>query len=59
MPGTAVLRIDYDLEENPAWPVRLVLDEVVEVEPGLLLGQALLEVRRRWRRAAWFCLERR
>jgi hypothetical protein len=59
MPGTAVLRIDYDLEENPAWPVRRVLDEVVEVEPGLLLGQALLEVRGRWRRAAWFCLERR
>ena len=57
-PGTAVLRIDYsDLAENPTWPVRQVLDELVEVEPGRYLGQALLHWRGRLRRAAWFSLE--
>jgi hypothetical protein len=57
LPGVEVLRIDYDLQENPPWPVRRVLDEVVEVDPGLLLGQALFDLRGRWRRAAWFSLE--
>lgn len=51
------LRIAYDLEENPAWPVRRVLDELVEVDRDLFLGQALLHLRGRWRRAAWFSLE--
>jgi hypothetical protein len=57
LPGAGVLRIEYDLDENPAWPVRRVLDEVVEIDPGLLFGQALLDQRGRWRRAAWFSLE--
>jgi len=55
--NVAVLRIAYDLEENPSWPVRRVLDEVVSVARGLLLGQALLELGGRYRRAAWFALE--
>lgn len=58
MPGVDVLRLDYDLPENPSWPIRGVLDEVVEVEPGRYLGQALLRWRGRWARAAWFALER-
>lgn len=33
-----VLKIDYDLDENPFW-LRPVLDEVVQVEPGVLLGK--------------------
>ena len=33
-----VLKIDYDLDENPFW-LRPALDEVVEVQPGVLLGK--------------------
>lgn len=33
-----VLKIDYDLEGNPFW-LRPALDEVVQVEPGILLGK--------------------
>jgi hypothetical protein len=58
-PGVDVLRLDYrDVEENPQWPVRRILDELVAVGPGLYLGQALLHWRGRLRRAAWFSLER-
>jgi hypothetical protein len=58
-PDTDVLRIDYrDLAENPAWPVRRVLDELVQVEDDLFLGQALMHWRGELRRAAWFSLER-
>jgi hypothetical protein len=54
-PGVEVLRIDYDLPENPP-PLRRITDEVVAVQPGVYLGQAI------WRRAgghrlAWFTLE--
>ena len=57
-PEVDVLRIDYDLAENPAWPVRKVLDELVAVGDGIYLGQALLNWRGSLRRAAWFSLER-
>jgi hypothetical protein len=58
-PGTTVLRIDYrDVPENPSWPVRRVLDELVSVDDGLYLGQALFAGRGTLRRAAWFSLER-
>lgn len=33
-----VLKIDYDLDENPFW-LRPALDEVVQVQPGVLLGK--------------------
>ncbi len=39
---TDVMRIDYNVPQNPWW-LRLVLDEIVEVEPGHFLGK--LEVR--------------
>ena len=55
--GLRVLRIDYDLPDNPAWPIRRVLDELVRVDEELYLGQALLRLGGRWRRAAWFSLE--
>lgn len=34
----AVIKIDYNLPDNPLW-LRFVLDEVVEVSPGHLLGK--------------------
>lgn len=57
--AVTVLRIDYrDVPENPSWPIRRVLDELVTIDDGLYLGQALLEWRGSLRRAAWFSLER-
>ena len=57
-PGVDVLRIDYrDVPENPSWPVRKILDELVMIEDGRYLGQALIEFRGSLRRAAWFSLE--
>jgi hypothetical protein len=57
-PGINVLRIDYrDVPENPSWPVRKILDELVMIEDGRYLGQALIEFRGSLRRAAWFSLE--
>ncbi len=58
-PSVEVLRIDHrGVETNPAWPVRRVVSELVEVADGLHLGQALLDWRGRLRRAAWFSLGR-
>ncbi len=57
-PGTDVLRIDYrDLDENPEWPIRQILDELVRVDDDVYLGQALMNWRGELRRAAWFSLE--
>jgi hypothetical protein len=58
-PGVEVLRIDYrDVAENPSWPVRKILDELVMIDEGRYLGQALIELRGSLRRAAWFSLEK-
>jgi len=35
-----VLKIDYDLKENPALTVRRVLDELVQLDENLYLGKA-------------------
>jgi hypothetical protein len=57
-PDVEVLRNDYrDVPENPSWPIRKILDELVMIEEGLYLGQALMEFRGTLRRAAWFSLE--
>jgi hypothetical protein len=57
-PTTKVLQIDYrDLDENPGL-IRRILDELVQVDDGLFLGQALMSWGGRLRRAAWFSLER-
>jgi hypothetical protein len=56
-PGTHVFKIDYDLPESP-FLVREILDELVMIDDGLFLGQALLRWRDRYRRVAWFQLER-
>ena len=56
--GVSVLRLDYrGVTGNPAFPVRRVLDELVQVEPDLFLGQVLLSWSGRLRRVAWFSLE--
>ena len=56
-PSTKVLQIDYrDLAENPGL-IRRILDELVQVEDEVYLGQALMMWRGRLQRAAWFSLE--
>ncbi|HEY2789287.1 MAG TPA: hypothetical protein VGI72_07510 [Gaiellales bacterium] len=55
-PGLEVLRIDYDLPENPP-PLRRVVDELVAVQPGVYLGQAILRRGSGGSRVAWFTLE--
>jgi hypothetical protein len=57
VPGLAVLKLDYDLPDNPDRPVRKVLDELVQVGEGLYLGQALVRRGGRFERAAWFSFE--
>jgi len=55
-PGLRVLKIDYDLEANPSFVVRDVLDELVQVGDGYYLGKAHLHWQGRWRCAAYFTL---
>ncbi|CAN5631101.1 hypothetical protein BH24ACT26_BH24ACT26_03550 [soil metagenome] len=54
-PDVAVLAIDYDVGANPRW-VRPVLDEVVEIEPGSLLGKVHLRRRSRAYAVGFFAL---
>ena len=46
----SVLKIDYDLKENPSLTVRRVLDELVQLDKNLYLGKA--HVRWWWRPAS-------
>ena len=45
----SVLKIDYNLKENPALTVRRVLDELVQLEDSLYLGKAHV----RWWSGGW------
>ncbi len=52
-----VLKIDYDLPENPKLTVRRVLDELVQVGDGTYLGKAHVKWWwGRWQRVAFFAL---
>ena len=51
--GSDVLKIDYEHPQSP-WLVRDILDELVRIDEDLYLGQALLRVRGRLHRVAWF-----
>lgn len=51
--GADALKIDYEHPQSP-WLIRDILDELVRIEDDLYLGQALLRVRGRLRRVAWF-----
>ena len=48
-----VLMIDYARPDSP-WLVRDVVDELVRIDDGMYLGQALLRWRGEHRRVAWF-----
>jgi hypothetical protein len=51
--GADVLKIDYEHPQSP-WLIRDVLDELVLIDDGMHLGQALLRVKGRLHRVAWF-----
>ncbi len=52
-----VLKIDYDLPENPRVTIRRVLDELVQVGDGTYLGKAHVKWWwGRWQRVAFFVL---
>ena len=56
-PDRTVLKIDYDLKENPALTVRRVLDELVQLDDGLYLGKAHVHWWwGAWRTVAYFSL---
>jgi hypothetical protein len=55
-----VLKIDYDWDENPSLLIRDILDELVQVVPGVYLGKALLRsggpMSPSWRLVGYFAL---
>jgi hypothetical protein len=59
-PDRTVLKIDYNLKENPALTVRRVLDELVQLDDHLYLGKAhvrwWLSPAGRWQTVAFFTL---
>lgn len=56
-PDRQVLKIDYDLKENPALTIRRVLDELVQVDDNLYLGKAHVQWWwGRWQTVAYFTL---
>lgn len=61
-PELTVLKIDYDLKENPALTVRRVLDELVQIDDNLYLGKAHVRwwwrLADEWQTVAYFTLRR-
>ena len=56
LPDTQVLKIDYDHEGSPTLAIRPILDELVQIDEGLYLGQALMRRGGEFHRVAWFSL---
>ncbi len=54
-PGVDVLKIDYDIDENPS-VVRRLLDELVQVDEDLFLGKILYRLRSSWQHVGFFSL---
>jgi hypothetical protein len=56
-PDRQVLKIDYDLPENPRFTIRRVVDELVQIGDGLYLGKAHLRWWwGKWQLVAYFAL---
>lgn len=55
-PDLRVLKIDYDFAFNPGFVIRRILDEVVQVADGVLLGKVLMRARERFHRVGFFSL---
>jgi hypothetical protein len=57
-PDLKVYKIEYDFDANPSFVIRRVLDEVVQIDDGLLLGKILFRVGGGYRPIGYFALER-
>jgi hypothetical protein len=57
--GTNVLVIDYDFEANPAFVIRRIRDELVQVGDGFYLGKVLMRLRGEVWPIGFFSLRRR
>ncbi len=55
-PDIQVFKIDYDFEANPDFLIRKILDELVQIEPGVYLGKVLFRVRGRFHPIGFFSL---
>jgi hypothetical protein len=55
-PEVTVFKIDYDFEANPAFIIRRILDELVQIQPGVYLGKVLMRVGGRFRPIGFFSL---
>jgi hypothetical protein len=53
-----VYKIEYDFDANPSFVIRRVLDEVVQIDDGLLLGKILFRVGSVYHPIGFFSLER-
>jgi len=55
-PDIETFKIDYDFEANPDFLIRRILDEVVQIAPGRLLGKILFRVGERQHLIGYFSL---
>jgi hypothetical protein len=57
-PDLQVLRIEYDLDANPSFVIRRVVDELVQIDRDLYLGKVLLRRKGELRSIGFFALEK-
>ena len=55
-PDLETFKIDYDFDANPDFLIRRILDEVVQIAPGHLLGKILFRVNGRFHPIGYFSL---
>lgn len=55
-PDLETFKIDYDFDANPDFLIRRILDEVVQIMPGRLLGKILFRVGDRFHPIGYFSL---
>jgi hypothetical protein len=55
-PDRVVLKIDYDLDLNPRFLIRSILDELVMVGPQTYLGKVHMRRGRTWKLMGYFAL---
>ena len=53
-PAVQVMKIDYDIETNPNFVIRKILDELVQVDAGIYLGKILFRWRESWTPIGYF-----
>lgn len=55
-PDLQTFKIDYDFDANPNFLIRRILDEVVQIAPGRLLGKILFRANGRFHLIGYFSL---